>query len=60
MTAVAVLMLMEEGKLKLTDQVSKYIPEFKNPRVMVEVERSPEPMVDRPPSARKNLHRSCG
>ena len=34
-TAVAILMLMEEGKLILSDPVSKYIPEFKNPRVAV-------------------------
>ena len=34
-TAVAVLMLMEEGKLMLSDPVSKYIPEFKNPKVAV-------------------------
>jgi CubicO group peptidase (beta-lactamase class C family) len=33
--AVAVLILMEEGKLSLTDPVSKFIPEFKSPRVMV-------------------------
>jgi CubicO group peptidase (beta-lactamase class C family) len=33
MTAVAVLMMMEEGKLDLSDPVSKYIPEFSNPRV---------------------------
>jgi CubicO group peptidase (beta-lactamase class C family) len=52
-TAAAVLILLEEGKLKLTDPVSKYIPEFKNARVMMEVERSPEPMVDRPPAAEK-------
>src|SRR5579863_5284721 len=32
-TAVAVLMLMEEGKLVLSDPVSKFIPEFKNPKV---------------------------
>ena len=32
-TAVAVLMLMEEGKLLLNDPVSKFIPEFKNPKV---------------------------
>jgi CubicO group peptidase (beta-lactamase class C family) len=32
-TAVAVLMMMEEGKLVLSDPVSKYIPEFKNPKV---------------------------
>ena len=33
LTAVAVLMLMEEGKLVLSDPVSKFIPEFKNPKV---------------------------
>ena len=35
MTAVAVLMLMEDGKLVLSDPVSKFIPEFKNPKVAV-------------------------
>jgi CubicO group peptidase (beta-lactamase class C family) len=49
-TAAAVLILLEEGKLKLTDPVSKYIPEFKNPRVLVEAVRGAEPMTDRPPS----------
>lgn len=34
-TAVAILMLMEDGKLLLTDPVSKYLPEFKNPKVAV-------------------------
>ncbi len=52
-TAAAVLMLLEDGKLKLTDPVSKYIPEFKAPRVAVEDTRQPEPMADRPPSAGK-------
>ncbi len=46
-TAVAVLMLMEEGKLKLTDPVSQYIPEFKGSRVMVDAERTAPPMTDR-------------
>ena len=46
-TAGAVLMLMEEGKLKLTDPVSQYIPEFKNAQVMVETERMAPPMTDR-------------
>jgi CubicO group peptidase (beta-lactamase class C family) len=46
-TTVAVLMLMEEGKLKLTDPVSQYIPEFKNAQVMVEAERMAPPMTDR-------------
>jgi CubicO group peptidase (beta-lactamase class C family) len=35
-TGVAVLMLMEEGKIRLTDPISKYLPALKNPRVMVE------------------------
>lgn len=33
-TSVAVMMLYEEGKFLLDDAVSKYIPEFKNPRVL--------------------------
>ena len=32
-TAVAILMLLEENKLVLADPVSKFIPEFKNPKV---------------------------
>jgi CubicO group peptidase (beta-lactamase class C family) len=35
MTAVSILMLLEEGKLVLSDPVSKFIPEFKNPKVAV-------------------------
>jgi CubicO group peptidase (beta-lactamase class C family) len=34
-TAVAVLMMMEEGKIRLTDRVSAFIPEFKNMKVAV-------------------------
>jgi CubicO group peptidase (beta-lactamase class C family) len=34
-TSVAVMMLHEEGKLLLTDPVSRYIPEFKDPKVAV-------------------------
>jgi CubicO group peptidase (beta-lactamase class C family) len=34
-TAVAVLMLMEEGKLRLNDPVSRFIPEFKDTKVAV-------------------------
>ncbi|MBY0497785.1 MAG: beta-lactamase family protein [Cyanobacteria bacterium] len=35
-TAVAILMLMEEGKLRLTDPVSRFIPEFKDTKVAIE------------------------
>ena len=33
-TSVAVMMLYEEGKFLLDDPISKYIPEFANPRVL--------------------------
>ena len=34
-TGVAVLMLVEEGRIRLSDPVSQYIPEFKNMKVAV-------------------------
>jgi CubicO group peptidase (beta-lactamase class C family) len=34
-TGVAILMLMEEGKVRLNDPVSRFIPEFKNSKVAV-------------------------
>jgi CubicO group peptidase (beta-lactamase class C family) len=34
-TGVAIMMMMEEGKLKITDPVSKYIPSFKDLKVAV-------------------------
>ncbi len=34
-TGVAILMLMEEGKLRLGDPVSRFIPEFKNAKVAI-------------------------
>ena len=37
LTAVALLQLYERGLLFLDDKVSKYIPEFKNPRVLIDV-----------------------
>jgi len=33
-TSVAIMMLYEDGKIVLNDPVSKYIPEFKNPKVL--------------------------
>ncbi len=35
-TAVAVLMLMEEGRLRLGDPVSQFLPAFAKPKVLVE------------------------
>lgn len=42
-TGVAILMLMEEGKLRLTDPVSRFIPEFKNPKVAMPKTPPPGP-----------------
>jgi CubicO group peptidase (beta-lactamase class C family) len=39
-TAVAILMLMEEGRLRLTDPVSRFIPEFRGLTVAVANESS--------------------
>jgi CubicO group peptidase (beta-lactamase class C family) len=38
-TGVAILMLMEEGKVRLTDPVSKFIPEFRGMKVAVMEDR---------------------
>lgn len=35
-TAVAVLMLMEEGKIRLSDPIAKYLPALKDPKVLIE------------------------
>ncbi|MGK0327572.1 serine hydrolase domain-containing protein [Polaribacter sp.] len=37
LTAVAILQLNEKGLLNLNDEVSTYIPEFKNPELLVDV-----------------------
>jgi len=42
-TGVAILMLMEEGKLRLTDPVSRFIPEFKSMKVAMAKPLPPSP-----------------
>jgi len=41
-TSVAILMLLEEGKVRLNDPVSKFIPEFKDTKVAVTQRTSSE------------------
>ena len=56
---VAILMLLEEGKVRLTDPVSKFIPEFKGSKVAVMQDRpanapaSNQPMYYTVPAARE-------
>jgi CubicO group peptidase (beta-lactamase class C family) len=42
-TSTAVMMLYEEGRFLLDDPISKYIPEFKNPKVLVKPVGGGEP-----------------
>jgi CubicO group peptidase (beta-lactamase class C family) len=46
-TGVAILMLMEEGKVRLTDPVSRFLPEFKETKVAIAKPQPPGP----PPAA---------
>jgi CubicO group peptidase (beta-lactamase class C family) len=46
---VAVMMMMEEGKLRITDPVSKYIPSFKDLKVAVEEPRQGAQNASGPP-----------
>lgn len=48
-TTVGLLMLMEEGKFYLDQPISDFLPQFKNPRVLVSVdEKDPARFVTRP------------
>ena len=43
-TAVAVMMLVEEGKIRLNDPVSKFVPEFKDAKVAIGRQAGPAMM----------------
>lgn len=45
-TAAAILILLDEGKLRLTDPVARFIPEFRDSKVAMEYRRPPVPMAD--------------
>ncbi len=42
-TSLAVMMLYEEGRFMLDDPISQYLPEFKNPKVLVKPPNGGEP-----------------
>ena len=50
-TGVAIMMMIEEGKVRLNDPVSKFIPEFKGMKVAVQ--REPEAEVQLVPAERE-------
>ena len=56
-TSVAVMMLYEEGKFLLDDPVSKYLPEFKNPKVLVKPANRAQPYTI--PATRRSRFAIC-
>ncbi len=54
-TATAVMMLWEEGKFQLDDPVEKYIPEFKNPQVLVSFNEADSSFTTRPATSRVTI-----
>lgn len=62
-TGVAMMILFEEGRWRLDDPVSRYIPEFKNLKVMTGVDGNGTPiLVDaaRPPTMREIMSHTAG
>ncbi|MDF2157309.1 serine hydrolase domain-containing protein [Algoriphagus sp. CAU 1675] len=49
-TSTAVMMLWEEGKFRLDDPISKFIPEFKNPQILNSFRYSDTTYTSRPAS----------
>jgi CubicO group peptidase (beta-lactamase class C family) len=60
--AVAILMLVEEGKVRLNDPVSLYLPELADVKVMRDPAGSPDDVVEpnRPMVVRDLLTHTCG
>lgn len=48
--ATAILMLVEEGKVRLNDPISTYLPSFKNMKVAIPVPGAPPPAQGQPPA----------
>lgn len=62
-TAVAMMMLFEEGKWKLDDPVSKFIPEFAHLKVVKSVNADGSPVLEdarRPPTMREIMSHTAG
>ncbi|THD61688.1 MAG: class A beta-lactamase-related serine hydrolase [Phenylobacterium sp.] len=64
LTGVAMMILFEQGKWRLDDPVTRYVPEFKNLKVMVEADKDgnitkTEPM-KRPPTMREIMSHTAG
>jgi CubicO group peptidase (beta-lactamase class C family) len=62
-TGVAMMILFEEGKWRLDDPVTRYVPEFKNLRVMTGTDGNGKPILEdmkRPPTMREVMSHTAG
>ncbi|HEX8669445.1 MAG TPA: serine hydrolase domain-containing protein [Allosphingosinicella sp.] len=62
-TGVALMMLFEEGRFRLDDPVTLYIPEFKALKVMTGVDAAGRPVIEdmkRPPTMRELMSHTAG
>ncbi|MEO1054126.1 MAG: serine hydrolase domain-containing protein [Bacteroidota bacterium] len=55
-TSVAILQLYEKGSLKLTDPVSKYIPEFKSPKILTSFDQATGTWKSQPAQSEITIH----
>jgi CubicO group peptidase (beta-lactamase class C family) len=64
MTGVAMMILFEQGKWRLDDPVTRYVPEFKNLKVMVEADKDGKIIkvedMKRPPTMREIMSHTAG
>ena len=64
LTGVAMMILFEQGKWRLDDPVTRYIPEFKNLKVMVEADKDGKITkvedMKRPPTMREIMSHTAG
>ncbi len=62
-TGIAMMILFEEGKWRLDDPVTRYIPEFKNLKVWKGIDAEGKPIlvpVSRPPTMREVMSHTAG
>jgi CubicO group peptidase (beta-lactamase class C family) len=64
LTGVAMMILFEQGKWRLDDPVTRYVPEFKNLKVMVEADKDGNVTkvedMKRPPTMREIMSHTAG
>lgn len=62
-TGVAMMILFEEGKWRLDDPVTRFVPEFKNLRVLTATDGNGNPILEdmkRPPTMREIMSHTAG